>query len=507
VIKMNGMKKYLIPILLTCLMAGQIATTYAEGVSHLEVSATNIYLTAGMRSNVSLQFYNTGSFEITEIEAVVTSSTPGLSVIANSQKVYNSIASQEALIYPITLFVDQGLALGSYTLSSQISYIRQGRTISLTVPITVIVTNPFQPFLKVTVSPSKLSAGDTTTIKMQVQDISEGSVSNVDVILTSGSPLLSIENQLNYHSDSINASTSVSFDVMVKALENTPIGAYSITAATYYSDNLGNRYKQSINLPVEVTAAALPLSSIITVTNLSTDAVSPGEQFQVTLRFACTGAAVYSGKASLSLDQKGLLTPVSPTNIAIGDLKPGQSTDQTYTLLLDGGAPAGEIPLAIIVKYIDYRGVQSTATETITVPVKQLVDFTLMEDVVVSAEIGKTTTFEGDILLVGTSRVEFTKVQIVEEGPVAIVTGSTEYMGAVDPDSPVPFSIKFAVKNGTAIGSYDLKLKVTYMDNRNLPQEKMLNVPLSAINALPNTPTTSNDGGIWGWIKRLFGIQ
>ena len=503
---MNKINKYLIPILLTCLIAGQVATTKADEVSHLQVIASNIYLTAGMRANVTIQLYNTGNNDITEVDAVVTSSTPGLSIIAYSQKVVNRVETLRTASYNVTLYVDQGLAVGSYTLSSQISYVRLGKTISFSAPITVIVSNPFQPFVKVTVSPSKLSAGDITTIKILVGDISDEKVSNVDVILSSGSPLLSVENQLNYHADSIAVGGFVSYDVNVKALESTPIGAYSLTAATYYSDSLGNRYKQSVILPIEVTSAALPVSSIVIVTNLSTGVVSPGEQFKVTLRFTCTGAAVYSGKASLSLDQKGQLSPVSPTNVAIGDLRPGQSSEQTYTLLLDGGAPAGEIPLAVTVRYIDYRGVQSTATETITVPVGQIVDFSLMDDVVVSAPVGQTTKFEGDILLIGTSRVEFTRVQVVEEGPVFRVAGSTEYMGAVDPDSPVPFSIKFGVKNSTTIGTYNLKLKVTYLDNRNLPQEKSLNVPLSVMKAVPSI-TASNDGGIWGWLRRLFGIQ
>jgi hypothetical protein len=507
VINMNAKKSFLIPILLTCLMAGQIALTYADDISHLEVSATNIYLTAGARGKVTLQLHNAGSYEITEIDAIVTSSTPGLSVIENTHNIVNRLGGEQIASYNVTLYVDQNLAIGSYTLSFQSSYVRQGRSISLTVPITLIVSDAFQPMVILTVSPSRLSAGAITTVTMKVENISPNIVSDVDVTLSAGSPLLSIENQLNYHAASIAMGSSVSFDVKVKALENTPIGAYSLSAAVYYSDQDDNRLKQPTILPIDVVSPYLPNTSVLVVTNLSTSTVVPGEQLELRLNIACTGATAYNAKTTLTLDQKGLLTPVSPTSIVVGDLKPGNSTEQKFMLMLDGSAPAGEMPLTVTVKYTDYKGTQGTATETITIPVSQLVDFILMEDVVVTAQIGKTATYEGDLLLIGTSRVEFTRIQVLSSDDVVTVVGSTEYIGAVDPDSPVPFSIKFAVKNTTSTGSNSLKLKVTWMDHRNIQQQQILEVPLSVVKTTPVITTTSDDGGVWGWLKRLFGVQ
>jgi hypothetical protein len=82
-----------------------------------------------------------------------------------------------------------------------------------------------------------------------------------------------------------------------------------------------------------------------------------------------------------------------------------------------------------------------------------------------------------------------------------------EYIGAIDPDSPVPFSLKFSVANGTSMGRYDLEFKLTYMDNRNIQQEQVLNVPLDVVKAQVSVSAVNNDGGVWGWLKRLFGLQ
>ena len=79
---MNG-KKYLIPILFACLLAGQIATTYAEDfIPHLQVTTTNTTLAAGSKGSISITFYNGGNFDVTEIEALITSTTPGISLIS-----------------------------------------------------------------------------------------------------------------------------------------------------------------------------------------------------------------------------------------------------------------------------------------------------------------------------------------------------------------------------------------------------------------------------------------
>jgi hypothetical protein len=79
-------------------------------------------------------------------------------------------------------------------------------------------------------------------------------------------------------------------------------------------------------------------------------------------------------------------------------------------------------------------------------------------------------------------------------------------MGAIDPDSPSPFTLKFKIGNDTATGDYKLNLKITYLNTRNVEETKTISIPLQVVNATQVTNVT-NDEGIWGWIKRLFGIQ
>jgi hypothetical protein len=375
------------------------------------------------------------------------------------------------------------------------------------VPVSIVVDQPSLPSMKVTASINKIIPGTINKIHLTAQNIATVDISDIDITLSSATSLVTISDSMNYHIAALKSGESASFDVSVSALENTPIGAYALTAQLWYVNSYDVTMKQTISIPLEVSAVAVTRSPVVTIENLTPSAVRPGEEFTINLRVSCAGAAIYNAKAVLGQDVTGLISPISPTTVSLGDLIVDGSSDLTFTLLLSGSASAADIPMTVSVKYLDSKGVSGVATETITVPVENLVKFTLMEDSEVVAKKAATTTFEGDILLIGTGKVEFATIEVVAEGPVEKVAGSSEYMGAIDPDSPVPFTLKFKVNNDTTTGDYTLKLKITYLNSRNVEETKTISVPLQVVNATANIPTTTNDGGVWGWIKRLFGLQ
>ena len=507
-IEMNG-KKYLIPILFACLLAGQIATTYAEDfIPHLQVTTTNTTLAAGSKGSIGITFYNGGNFDVTEIEALITSTTPGVSLISGSQYVINKIAIGASASYSANVTVDQSIVVGAYPLTMTLSYLRAGRGIvTVTIPLTIVVNKPSLPALKITTSASKIIPGQENTITLTVENIGNTSVNNIDITLIPASPLLTLTDGINNHLTELKAGASTFYDVKIKALENIPIGAYSLAAQTWFTNDSGVESKQTLSVPLEVTTAVQTKSPVITITNLNPRRVIPGEQFNIDLQASCADAAVYNMKAVMSPDLKGLISPLNPTTVSLGDLSVGGSAKFTYILLLSGAATAGDIPLTVNLKYIDAKGVQGTATETITVPVENLVQFSLMEDLALTTQRGSTQTLDADLLLVGTGRVEFTRIQVLPDGPVKQITGSTEYIGAIDPDSPVPFSLKYVVSNNSTTGNYSLKLRITYLDSRNTQQNATINLPLTVTNPSTVIPTTTNDGGILGWLRRLFGLQ
>ncbi len=506
---MNGKKSTLMVLLITCMMAGQIISIYAADYRpHLQVTTANVTFPAGSRGSMTITLRNDGNFDATEVEAILTSTTPGVTPLAGAQKVVNLVGTGTSVSYTVDVFIDQAVATGAYVLTLSLNYLRGGvGVVTVTVPVSIIVDAPSLPSLRITPSSNKITPGVVNTVHLTVENISPANVTSINVALSSASPLISLSETINYNISKLTKGGSMSFDVSLIVLENTPIGAYALTAQVWYVNSYGVTAKQTISIPLEVSAVAVTRIPVVVVQNMVPGIVLPGETFTINLRVSCSGAPIYNARAVLGQDVTGLISPISQTTVSLGDLGVDGSSTVSYTMILSGSAISADIPLVVSIRYLDSKGITGTATETITIPIENLVDFRLMEDIVVSAEKGKTTTLEGDLLLVGTGKVEFASISIVSGGPVQRVTGSTEYIGAIDPDSPVPFTIRFETDADAQLGDSELLLRITYLNSRNVQENRTISVPLQIV--APSTTVTppSDDGGLWGWLRRLFGLQ
>jgi hypothetical protein len=504
---MNVKKNTLVALLLTCLMAGSTISAYADDYRpHLQVTTTNTTFSAGGKGVMGITLFNGGGYDVIEVEAILRSTVSGITPLEGAQMVFANI--EESVSYEVVIMVDQDVAVGAYVVTLQLSYLINGyEEVDVAVPIGIVVDQPALPMVRITASSSKVTPGVVNLLRLTAQNIADVSISDVEISLSSATSLITINDPINYRISELGPGESATFDVSVSVLENTPIGAYAVTARVWYKNGMGVTSSQTISIPLEVTETAVTRSPVVTVRNLAPRSVLPGEGFSLSLEASSVGAPVYNAKAVISMDVAGRVSPMTQTTVSLGDISAGGDVKFSYDLLMSGSASAGDIPLTVSVKYVDAKGVQGTMTETVTIPVENLVKFSLMKDAVVSAEKGKTTTFEADLLLVGTGKVEFSSISIVPEEPVEKVTGSTEYIGAVDPDSPVPFTLLFKVRDNATVGSYDLKLKISYLDSRNVVQNRTISVPLQVVNPVVTTSTTTNDGGVWGWLRRLFGLQ
>lgn len=508
-IGMNVKKNTLIALLLTCLVAGSTISAFAEDYRpHLQVTTSNTNFSSGSKAAIGITLSNDGNFDATEVEAILSSTTPGITPLAGSQKVINLIGTDDSVSYEATIMVDQNVGVGAYVISMQLGYLRGGYgLVTDVIPITIVVNQPSLPAIKITASAANITPGMDSTVTLTVEDVANSTISAIDLTLSSSSPLLAVTSQASYHIAELKQGGSISFDSTIRSLENTPIGAYTITAQVWYTNDSGVETRQTVNIPLEVTTSKVTKSPVITITNLNPSRVTPGQQFSLDLQASCADAAIYNVRAVLTTDVTGLVSPLNPTTVSLGDLAVGGTAKFTYVLLLSGSATAGDIPLTVRVNYIDSKGVQGVTTETITIPVENLVQFSLLEDLVITAPKGDTQTLDANLLLVGTGKAQFTRIEVLPDSQVSQVVGGTQYLGAIDPDSPVPFTLKYAVSNSSATGDYSLKLRVTYFDSRNTQQNATISIPLTITNSSTVIQTPSSNGGIWGWLKGLFGLQ
>ncbi len=503
VIKMIGKRSVLITALLIILMIGQVTYTYADSdIPHLEVRVKDTTFAAGTHGSIAVTIRNGGDYDVTQVEAFVTSATPGISIIGGSQKVFNRIDSGESASYNVILMVDQSVAVGAYLITMQLTYLRTAYGIvTVQIPITIVVNQQFLPMIELTASPKNLVGGIWNNVTIVVTNVASTEITDLSLSLSTASTYLSIEGAANLRAASIESGEQRDFKVRVYALESTPIGSYTLTASTSYTSATDDNYRQVDNLPLEVTSPFISKIPILTVTNLNNTIVLPGRIFHVHARVDCSDAPSYNVKATLTLDAAGILRPLSPTTTSLGDIEAGGSKEVTCEVLVEGSSSAAQVPTTLTLTYFDSKGTLMTTTETITVQIGQIVDFEIMNPELIEVKQGSKGKIDSSLILKGTSKIQFTTVDVVSDSNIQLIPESSYYIGSIYPDSPVLFTVKFYVPVDADLGDKTINLKISYLNNLNTPSQQLLNYPIRIVKA---TPTIGND--FWGWLRHIFGF-
>ncbi len=87
---------------------------------------------------------------------------------------------------------------------------------------------------------------------------------------------------------------------------------------------------------------------------------------------------------------------------------PGDTRTLSYDVIVDGAAPASQIPTTLTLLYTDSKGIQRTTIEILTVSVGEVVNFQIMNPTLVTVNQGSTGKIDSTLVLKGTSRVQFT---------------------------------------------------------------------------------------------------
>jgi hypothetical protein len=506
---MNKTRELFIPLILLALLASSPLTVQAA-TPILEVTTDNIYLTAGEENSISINLENTGDQSIYDVEAILTPTGLGLSVLSDAQKVYNEIGKNKVKTYEPVIYVDQSAPMGAHTLSLTVVYRRFGAELPvvITVPVTLVVNRAYTPTLQYRGSEdNSITAGTTQQVAYEFHNGDSNPLQNLEISVTSQTPGITIIDGVNTKVGSIASGESVNINVEVQVLQGMSLDVYQLAATASYSSQDGGQQHQSYNLPLRVDANRPAEVTILTLESFDTSgSVKPGDVFNLEIILDCSGANAYEVMATASFDPTGSISPLGPTTVSLGDLNEGETTEVNYELLAKGDILAGQYPVSVTVSFFDSQGIPSTVTETITILVDGRIDFTLIDVSPLKASRGEVVELEADLLLVGTQSVQFVSIEAVEDNVFQRVSGSEEYIGAVDPDSPIPFDINFQVSEDAEEGQHDLTLKVSYRDHLNREKTESLTLQVELVETVIDSDASKNQG-LWGWILSVLGLR
>ena len=496
----------------TTLQIGIVVDSVSRLSYRMSAEADNPVFTAGADNNLNVVLENLGDAAIYEIDATVTSTSPYIVVLEGARFTHGSLDANLSVLHPATVRVSRNTPLGVYTLSETVVYedeAGQSYFESFIVGITVNSSTLPNPMLSVNIEDPRLIAGAENPVTVNLVNIGDEGLTDVEVSLVSASPYIAILDGGRINIDELEPDEGIAMDVVIAVSRSAPVGVYTLSTSSSYQGSDGQGYMEASTLGVSVESVEVPVQTSVVMSGYGTsiDPVRPGDEFELVLGLECLGSDAHDVKAALSLDPLTGISTMSPTLVSLGEMDSGARSEAKFDLLVSGNVRAGQYPGIAIITYLDADGVPRSLRETVTLSVRGIVEFTLINAGTVSVSVGESKELEADMLLVGTESVQFVNIEVVEDSVFERTAESEEYIGAVDPDSPIPFEVWFSVADGTDVGEHTLTLKITYQDDLN--QEHVETLRLTVDVEEPSSQANmqaSSTGGFWVWLRRLLGL-
>ncbi len=478
----------------------------------IDAFAMDVSLTAGADNTLGVSLSNIGEEDVYEVDASISSVSPYIAVLANSRLTYDQLKVNSSILHIPTVRVSRNAPLGVYTLTETVTYkdaTGQSHMGSYTLGFKVDSISQPDVKLNMELANTGLTAGINNPMTVSVENIGGEGVYDVDAILVSTNPYVIVLKGGRYIDGDMEPGEVASFSPVLTVSRSAPFGVYTVTSTVTYRDAEGQNYMETFTLGITVESVQIKAQTSVVLTGYGSlpEVTHPGDSVTMNLDLTCLGARAYDVKAKLMFDPLTGISALSPTLVALGDLQPGESAEASYEIILDGGLRAGQYPASLTLSYLDDEGMPKSLMESLTLSVRGIVGFALINTEGMMVTPGSVSTLKVDLLLIGTESIQFMDIEVVEDDVFRKTSGSLEYIGAVDPDSPIPFDLDFEVAEDADEGGHTLTLRVRYTDDLNQEHEETLEVDLDV-----ETPSDSSarsqasGGGFWTWLRRLLGL-
>jgi hypothetical protein len=491
----------------------------------LEVNVTGYYLTAGVENEMSISITNIGKKNAYDVKAAlsVPSTVSGISIVKESYVVLEYIycsTDTTRWMHPV-LYVESSCPLGAYSLTLELEYTDASDTMyvdSVQIGVVVNAVKPANPLLAINATGCYLAAGVENGMSISIENIGKTDAFDVKAALSVPSTVsgISIVKESYTTFDVIHHEEIVWMHPVLYVESSCPLGAYSLTLELEYTDASDTMYTDSMQIGVAVDSVEPTERTRIAIQDfkITPTEVFVGDELTVEMEIKNWGANAYDIQVQVVIDSQSPFVSLDPTLVFVGDLRSNQAAKVIYDLRISGDADATLYVLQLVISYYDVDDQPASLTEAISIDVHSIVDFRLLDiqPSILTAEPGETMTIEADLLLLGTETVDFVEVEIVENpsiGPFLTIPESYEYIGRVDPDSPVLFTIQFMVDSNATSGRHTLQVRVSCWDGYNQQRQTMIELPVIVNETSGNSENTSVSlwDIIWTVIRILLGVK
>lgn len=198
----------------------------------------------------------------------------------------------------------------------------------------------------------------------------------------------------------------------------------------------------------------------------------------VQLRLAVTAPLVLRGNQSWVFNS---VEPSTALSVTPRIYAPASSIGQTFTG-------------ALTIEYGDEHGQPYTDTYNVGFVVQGYIDLVVYDLVVSPRPVSNVTevTITATVLNIGNTVASFANVSIVANAVLDLIGGSTSYVGEIERNSPVPFTVVAQTKASVQNGTYPLIVNLFYQDDQY--RQHVLNVTADVVVATGTQAQQNSEG-------------
>ncbi|MEM3060656.1 MAG: hypothetical protein QXG33_04340 [Candidatus Anstonellales archaeon] len=445
------MNKSVFVFLLLC----AIATHFADiSISSYSVLPTTVR--PGITGSISITILNSGSNATS-----VTAEPAGSQFIISSGR-YNlgDFSSGITTSFSIPFTVSKNTPPGIYNLPIYLTYFSTGQSGFLsgkkTLIVPISVKNPASFQLESQPAIAYADSGFTSEVTIR----NSGGTA-YDAKLYSNSTSFYIAGPTPVFLGTVE--DNVVFSLNLTMASGIPSGRYSVPLVITYRDALGTDYSETLFLNAEVRNR-LPkfIFSVVPASPLV-----PGKASVLSLRLKNSGdMAAYS--VSVKLQSPNILTPLSTSEIIVGDLAPNSEANVFFDVGVKNIEP-GFYPLTAEIYYKDGNGnLQAPYNVSVGVNVaapNELSVFVSSKPIPITA--GQAHTFSVLVSNTGSSRIKALRLRLIESPVFKILDAqASQFIGGLEQDDFSSVQYKVLVGN-VPPGSYPLIVESSFKDAYN----------------------------------------
>ena len=246
-------------------------------------------------------------------------------------------------------------------------------------------------------------------------------------------------------------------------LENSTTYIYTALEEDVGSHTLEFRASDG-NLTTSWTWAINVMREVKTTVKVSNQYVTVG--LVNTINFTISNN-IWHGRVDVSYTVPNPLVIYGNNSWTFYNITPDDIIVVTVSVYVPFGAYGNTFPTQIGLSYSDDYGNEYTETYSVGLVTRGYIRIVVYEKSVIPTPVkpGEKVAFSATILNKGNIGAIFTNVSIISNDILELTPESVTYIGDVDANSPVPFTVYAYVKSDVNNGTYPILIKIYYEDD------------------------------------------